>query len=78
MYIKRKCIFEIIFDSLSFLFAGNNPCRSGNPFQLGGNAVSCDRQSCPSGFRCNRGRNFAVCCPGISLRIDWPLDAKLK
>lgn len=67
-----------MFDSLSFLFAGNNPCRSGNPFQLGGNAVSCDRQSCPSGFRCNRGRNFAVCCPGISLRIDWPLDAKLK
>nr|XP_011419095.2 uncharacterized protein LOC105322213 [Crassostrea gigas] len=43
----------------------NNPCRSGNPFQLGGNAVSCDRQSCPSGFRCNRGRNFAVCCPDV-------------
>ncbi|XP_078331123.1 uncharacterized protein LOC144624951 isoform X1 [Crassostrea virginica] len=42
----------------------DNPCRRGTPFQVGGNAVSCDRQSCPSGFRCTRGRSFAVCCPG--------------
>nr|XP_022286387.1 uncharacterized protein LOC111099030 [Crassostrea virginica] len=43
---------------------GSNPCRRGTPFQLDGDAVSCDRQSCPSGFRCTRGRSFAVCCPG--------------
>ncbi|XP_062566226.1 uncharacterized protein LOC134228577 [Saccostrea cucullata] len=50
----------------------NNPCPRGNPFQQSGNAVSCDTQSCPSGYSCTRGNRFAVCCPESSVDPQPP------
>lgn len=40
----------------------NNPCGSGIPYRRNDDAISCGTQSCPRGFRCNRGYGYAVCC----------------
>eukprot|EP00105_Crassostrea_gigas_P005472 XP_011419093.1 PREDICTED: uncharacterized protein LOC105322211 [Crassostrea gigas] len=52
----------------------NNPCTSGAPLQLGGDAVNCGNGRCPNGYRCSTGSSYAVCCPDTYPGPSHPVD----
>lgn len=56
----------ILHNFFIVLNLATNPCGSGTPYRRNDEAISCDTQSCPRGFRCNRGYGYAVCCRSIN------------
>lgn len=62
----------ILYNFCIVLNLANNPCDSESPYRRNDDAISCDTQSCPRRFRCNRGYGYAICCRSFDhISFEW-------